>query len=189
MDVRVHCKRRIGQDGRGCACLMCVCMCVYVCVCVYTQERLPRSACAEALKRVGKVLVSSRPERTTCLIMDLCAPTLNTSGKVTHTCMNFIHPAGCALCCSTLWALLACCRVLGYVLGGVRMCVRACLCVCGCVCVTGSDHYSGSVGDFAHLFCDAPTGLMLLCEFILNTAPSGAITDEVSLHIRYTYQS
>jgi hypothetical protein len=42
------------------------------------------------------------------------------------------------------------------------------------------------VADFAHLFCDAPTGLMLLCEFILNTAPPGAIADEVRLQTKHS---
>ncbi len=52
-------------------------------------------------------------------------------------------------------------------------------------CGAGGDGYSGSVADFAHLFCDAPTALMVLCEFILNTAPPGTITDEVRGGMRW----
>lgn len=34
--------------------------------------------------------------------------------------------------------------------------------------------YAASVADFAHLYSDRPTDLMLLCEFILNTSSAPA---------------
>ncbi|KAG1673844.1 hypothetical protein FOA52_012869 [Chlamydomonas sp. UWO 241] len=42
----------------------------------------------------------------------------------------------------------------------------------------GDTGYVASVADFAHLYSDRPTALMLLCEFILNSGGAGGISGQ-----------
>ncbi|GAX83865.1 hypothetical protein CEUSTIGMA_g11290.t1 [Chlamydomonas eustigma] len=49
--------------------------------------------------------------------------------------------------------------------------------------IDNSSAFVSSVADFAHLYNDRPTALMLLCEFIMNTSSSGGNTTSATLNV------